>query len=92
MIRTTQEEYQEDCILSKFHKLDTMIWGSICGDIKSPMVIWDRDQWGKTINGAGYYNHIITPHLYPFWCQLLSSLTMSTFNRMVLLQSAQRLI
>ena len=73
MTRTAEEEYQEDCILPKFHKLDTiMIWGSICGSIKGPMVIWDKDQWGKSINGTSYCDHIITPHLYPFWCHLSS--------------------
>ena len=73
MTRTAEEEYQKECILPKFHKLDTIIiWGSICGSIKRPMVIWDRDQWGKSINGTSYCYHIITPHLYPFWCHLSS--------------------
>lgn len=50
--RTTQEEYQEDCIVPKFHKLETiMIWGCIYGNRKGPMVIWNNEEWGKSING-----------------------------------------
>ena len=71
--RTAQEEYQEDCIVPKFYKLKTiMVWGSICGNIKGPIVIWNNEEWGKSVNGISYCDHIITPHLYPFWYQLSS--------------------
>ena len=43
--RTAQEEYQEDCIVPKFHKLETiMIWECICGNMKGPMVIWNNEE------------------------------------------------
>ncbi|PWW80705.1 hypothetical protein C7212DRAFT_274038 [Tuber magnatum] len=69
--RTVSEEYFEDCILLTFCKLQTiMVWSGICSGIKGPMVIWDNDQWGKSVTRAKYCEHIITPYLYPFWCQL----------------------
>lgn len=34
------------------------------------MVFWDKKNWGKTINGPRYCEHIIHPHLYPFWQDL----------------------
>ena len=49
-----------------------MVLGSICGGIQGPMVIWDNDQWGKSVTGAKYCEYIITPHLSPFWCQIVS--------------------
>ena len=68
-----QEEYQVECIVPNFHKLETiMIWGCICGNMKGPMVFWNNEEWGKSVNGMSYWDNIITPHLYPFWRQLSS--------------------
>ena len=65
------EEYIEDCLLPKFRKLQTiMVWGSISGNEKGPLVVWDKDQWGKTINSRSYCDRIIVPHLHPFWLQV----------------------
>lgn len=66
--RLPGEEYLEDCLVPKFRKLETiMVWGCIYGNIKGPLVFWDKKNWGKTINGPGYCEYIIHPHLYPFW-------------------------
>lgn len=58
----------EDCLVPKFRKLETvLVWGCIYGNIKGPLVFWDKKDWGSTINGPQYCEHIIHPHLYPFW-------------------------
>jgi len=69
--RTPEEEFTEDCILPKFRKLQTiMVWGCISGNQKGPLVVWNKEEWGKTINSSGYCERIIAPHLHPFWLQL----------------------
>ncbi|PUU77795.1 hypothetical protein B9Z19DRAFT_1127829 [Tuber borchii] len=46
--RKPSEEYDEDCLVPKFKKLTTvMVWGAICGSQKSPLVVWETDNWGK---------------------------------------------
>ena len=47
-----------------------MIWGCIYGNKKGPLVIWDKDNWGKTITGPSYCQFVIIPHLYTFWREL----------------------
>ena len=41
--RLPSEEYNEDCLVPKFWKLETiMVWGCIYGDRKGPLFIWDK--------------------------------------------------
>lgn len=69
--RLANEEYLEDCLLPKFRKLETiMVWGCIYNNEKGPLVIWDKQNWTPTINGPRYCEHIILPHLHPFWRNL----------------------
>lgn len=69
--RLPAEEYIEDCLVPKFRKLETiMVWGCIFGNQKGPLVIWDKSQWGATINGPSYCKYIILPHLHTFWQDL----------------------
>lgn len=71
--RLPSEEYNEDCLVPKFRKLETiMVWGCIYGDRKGPLVIWDKQNWGATISGPTYCTYIILPYLYPFWRELCS--------------------
>lgn len=66
--RLPKEEYLEACLVPTFRKLETiMVWGCIYGNIKGPLVFWDKVNWGTTINGPRYCEHIIRPHLFPFW-------------------------
>jgi len=70
--RRPGEEYVEDCLVPRVPRLTTiMVWGAIYRDQKSALVIWDTPSWGK-INGSTYADHIIRPHLYPFWQYLHS--------------------
>ena len=68
--RLSTEEYYEDCLVPKFEKKNSvMIWGAICGSnggTKSPVVIWQRDDWGN-INAGTYIKHVVHPILYPYW-------------------------
>ena len=65
--RRPGEEYEEDCIAPKFPKTNTvMIWGGILGGSKTPLVVWNRGDWG-TITANSYVNHVLTPILWPFW-------------------------
>ena len=69
--RMAGEEYLEDCLLPKFRKLETvMVWGCISGNQKGPLVIWDKAEWGRTINSQNYCQYIILPHLHPYWLHL----------------------
>jgi hypothetical protein len=66
--RQPGEEYLEDCLVPKFRKLETIIvWGCIYGNVKGPLVFWDKKEWGATINGPRYCQYIVRPHLYTFW-------------------------
>lgn len=61
------EEYDGDCIAPKFPKRNSvMIWGGIVGGRKTPLVLWNRDDWG-TITANSYVNNVLTPVLWPFW-------------------------
>ena len=65
--RTVEEEFDDSCLLPKFKKLDSIIvWGCFIGRKKGPLIIWDKKEWGKTINAKGYQTHII-PHVDQFW-------------------------
>ena len=69
--RMAGEEYDEDCLLPKFRKLETIIaWGCISGNQKGPFVIWNKDEWGRTVNSHNYCQHILLPHLHPYWLRL----------------------
>jgi len=71
VIRTPAEEFAEDCLVPKFRKLQTiMVWGCITGNRKGPLVIWNKAEWGKTINSSNYCEYIVIPHLHPFWLRL----------------------
>ena len=37
---------------------------------KSPLVVWNKEEWSKTINSSGYCERIVASHLHPFWLQL----------------------
>lgn len=60
------QEYLEECIYPKISKIPTqIIWGSIKGGIKGPLIFWKKD-WGN-ITSKTYVEKIIKPHAYPFW-------------------------
>jgi len=68
--RKPGEEYLEDCLVPKFKKLTTiMVWGAICGDQKSALIIWETENWGK-ITSQTYIDRIINPVLFPWWQRL----------------------
>lgn len=65
--RRPGEEYHESCIAPKFKKKNAiMIWGGILGGQKTPLVLWQRDNWG-TITAHSYVEHVLAPVLWPFW-------------------------
>jgi len=65
--RRPGEEYEDDCIAPKFPKGKTvMIWGGILGGKKTPLVLWNREDWG-TITANSYVTNVLTPVLWPFW-------------------------
>ncbi|KAG0128289.1 hypothetical protein HOY82DRAFT_489388, partial [Tuber indicum] len=68
--RKPGEEYDEYCLVLKFKKLTTVIvWGAICGDQKSQLVVWETNSWGK-ISSETYIEHVIHPILLSWWQQL----------------------
>jgi len=53
--RMAEEEYAEDYLLSKFRQMDTiMAWGCISTSQKGLLVIWNKLEWGRTINSQNY--------------------------------------
>jgi len=47
-----------------------MVWKCITGNQKEPLVIWNKAEWGKTINSSNYCKYSVIPHLHQFWLQL----------------------
>jgi len=45
-----------------------VIYKSIQGTQKGPLIFWDKANWGKTIKATSYTDHII-PHMDAFWKQ-----------------------
>jgi len=45
-----------------------LIYKSIQGTQKGPLIFYDKANWGKTIKATSYPDHII-PHMDPFWKQ-----------------------
>ena len=67
--RRPGEEFNDDCLVPKFpQKNSIMIWGGILGGKKTPLVLWDRDNWG-TITAQSYVTNVLIPTLQPFWEQ-----------------------
>jgi len=65
--RRPSEVYHDDCLVPKFpQKNSIMIWGGILGSKKTPLVLWDRNNWG-TITSQSYVDHVLIPALQPFW-------------------------
>ena len=65
--RCAGEEYEDACISPQFKQRNAiMIWGGILGGNKTPLVIWERDDWG-TITALSYCTNVLTPVLWPFW-------------------------
>jgi len=63
------EEYLEDCLVPKFsHYSAVMVWGAIRGGQKSPLVVWDKKNWGS-IDAVTYCNNLLYPVFFPFWLQ-----------------------
>lgn len=61
------EEYQDDCLVPKFAKKNSvMVWGGILGGKKTPLVLWDKENWGN-ITSESYIQNVFTPVLLPFW-------------------------
>ena len=56
--RLPGEEFLAECIVPKFSRLNScMMWGSISGHGKGPMLVWKKE-WG-TINADRYIEHVI---------------------------------
>jgi len=71
--RRAGEQYEEDCLVPRFESQTTiMVWGAIYRDQKGPLVVWDSSSWGR-INSSTYIEHIIRPHLYPWWSSIVQS-------------------
>jgi hypothetical protein len=66
VLRTPEEEYHPDCIDETWEsgRKSTMIWGAFCGEMKSELVFTPA---GVTIKSQTYVDHILDPHLIPFW-------------------------
>lgn len=65
--RRLEEVYTEDCIVPKFRKQNSvMIWGGVLGGKKTPLILWDKQNWG-TITANTYIHNVLTPVLWPFW-------------------------
>jgi hypothetical protein len=59
--------YTEDCIAPKFKKQNSvMVWGGVLGGKKTPLILWDKQNWG-TITANTYIHNVLTPVLWPFW-------------------------
>jgi len=65
--RRPGEEYDDDCLLLKLSKQDTiMVWGAILGGRKCAPVLWDKDNWGR-ITARSYVDNVLIPVLQPLW-------------------------
>ncbi|KAI5803720.1 hypothetical protein EDC01DRAFT_611535, partial [Geopyxis carbonaria] len=60
------EKYKNACLVPAYKKIQSVhCHGSISGWNKGPLIFWDP-KWGK-ISSKAYINHIIKPHVHPFW-------------------------
>jgi len=65
--RRPGEEYNDDCLLPKFPKKNSiMVWGGILGGTKSELILWDKDNWGS-ITAKSYVDNVLIPVLQSFW-------------------------
>ena len=67
--RMAGEEDHEDCLVPVFPKLRTvLVWACFKGGNKGPLIIWDKENWGKTVKSRSYTQHIV-PKIHEFWQQ-----------------------
>ena len=67
--RKAGEEHLEDCPVPVFPKLRTvLVWACFKGGIKGQLIIWDKENWGKTVKSRSYTQHIV-PKIHEFWQQ-----------------------
>jgi len=61
------EEDHEDCLVPVFPKPQTLlVWACFKGGIKGPLIIWPKENWGKTVKSRSFTQHIV-PRFHEFW-------------------------